>query len=98
MPRHFAASGWANQTAAESSVGAIDKVEKLAGLRPFALDTYSWRTEIKVSACLRGRMKQATKAGDDSSVATDMLVAAWSLALPSSIGLIGRLAGSIVPP
>src|SRR6266480_4728533 len=99
MPRDFAASGWVNQAAAESSVGTSGNVEKFAGLKPSGLDTYSWRTEIKVSACLRGRTKQATKAGDESSfAAADISLAAWLLTLPASIGLMGRLVGSIVPP
>jgi hypothetical protein len=61
IPRHFAASGWVNQTEVESLVGAIAKGEKVAGARPSALDTNSWRTEIKVSALLCGKNETGNK-------------------------------------
>src|SRR5258706_9119865 len=99
MPRHLAASGWVNQTVVESSLGAIAKVEKLAGARPSALDTNSWRTEIKVSACLGGRTKQATKAGDESFFAAiDAVLAESPLVPASSIRPVERLVEIMVPP
>jgi hypothetical protein len=99
IPRHFAASGWVNQTEVESLVGAIAKGEKLAGTRPSVPETNSWRTEIKVSACCAGRTKQATKAGDKVFfAAADILLAESPLVLASSIWLMERLVGSMEPP
>jgi hypothetical protein len=90
IPRHRAASGWVNQTAVESSLGAIANVERFVGAKPSALDKNSWRTEIRVSTCLESRTKQATTAADESPfVAADNLEAASALFLLSSFGLSG---------